>query len=55
VLKREGDKLTCSVDAAFAREEGMGEIETRSSSRPGAKVQWLDIKQKSATCRVVRR
>ena len=55
VLKREGDKLACTVDAAFAREEGMGEIETQSTSRPGAKVQWLDIKQKSATCRVVRR
>jgi hypothetical protein len=55
VLKREGDKLTCTVDAAFAREEGMGEIETQSTTRPGAKVQWLDIKQKSATCRVVRR
>jgi hypothetical protein len=54
VLKREGDKLTCTVDAAFAREEGMGEIETKSTSRPGATVQWLDIKQKSATCRVVR-
>jgi len=55
VLKREGDKLTCTVDAAFAREEGMGEIETQSTTRPGAKVQWLDIKQKSANCRVVRR
>jgi hypothetical protein len=32
----------------------MGEIETKSTSRPGATVQWLDIKQKSATCRVVR-
>ena len=53
VLKREGGKLTCTVDAAFAREEGMGEIETKSTSRPGATVQWLDIKQKSATCRVV--
>jgi hypothetical protein len=55
VIKRDGDKLTCTVDAAFAREEGMGEIETRSTARPGAKVQWLDIKQKSATCRVVQR
>jgi hypothetical protein len=55
VLKREGDKLTCKVDAAFAREEGMGEIETHSTTRPGAKVQWLEIKQKSATCRIVRR
>jgi hypothetical protein len=55
VLKREGDKLTCAVDAAFAREEGISEIETRSTAKPGAKVQWLDIKQKLATCRVVRR
>jgi hypothetical protein len=54
VLKRDGGKLTCTVDAAFAREDGMGEIETRSTARPGAKVQWLDIKQKSAICRVVR-
>jgi hypothetical protein len=53
VLENEGGKLTCTVDAAFAREEGMGEIETRSTTRPGAKVQWLDIKQKSAKCRVV--
>jgi hypothetical protein len=54
VLKRDGDKMTCSVDAAFAREDGVSEIETRSTARPGATVQWLEIKQKSASCRVVR-
>jgi hypothetical protein len=42
----------CQVDAASAREGGMGETETRSTTRPGAKVQWFDIKQKSASCRV---
>lgn len=55
VLKRDGGKLTCTVDAAFAREDGTGEIETKSTAKPGATVQWLDIKQKSADCRVVPR
>jgi hypothetical protein len=55
ILKRDGDQLKCSVDAAFAREDGIGEIETRSAAKPGAKVQWLEIKQQSASCRVVGR
>jgi hypothetical protein len=54
-VTRTNGKLTCSVDGAFAREDGVGEIETRSTTKPGVTVHWLDIKQQSASCQVAKR
>jgi hypothetical protein len=54
-VTRNNGKLTCSVDGAFAREEGVGEIETLSTTKPGVTVHWLDIKQQSASCQVAQR
>jgi hypothetical protein len=44
--------LKCTFVAPFAREDGVGAVETDAVVRPGAAVEWLDIKQKSTSCLV---
>jgi hypothetical protein len=50
-FKRSGGGLGCSVDAPFAREDGAGTMQT-TAAVGGFKIEWLSVKQTSASCRI---
>jgi len=50
-LRREGDRLTCAVEASFARETGGGPVRLRSPYT-GDEVTILQAKQMSSSCTV---
>lgn len=52
-LARAKDGLSCKAEAAFAREDGTGEIEASSIVREGT-IEWLDVRQVSTKCRVTK-
>lgn len=51
-LKRNDKGMSCEVEKPFARENGVGGLQTTSTNFGARNVKFLSVKQESATCKV---